>query len=104
MLMDSPISFSVKVEDEEETEKDDRSQSAADNSRCLSSIILAIVGIGTILNGIGATTTSRRSSSAGRIVLLAEWVPRIEGMCAYDLAGTGGRVVTTCCEPLREAI
>ena len=104
VLMVSSMSLSVKVKDEEETEKDDRSQSAADNSRCLSSIILAIVGIGTVLSNIGATSASGSSSSTGRIVPSAEWVPRIEGMRAYDLARTGGRVVTTCCEPLGGAI
>ena len=107
LLMVSPMSPSVTVtvkEEEEETEKDDRSHRAADNSRCPSSIVLAIDGIGTVLSSIGATTTSGRSGSAVRIVPLAEWVPRIEGMRACDLAGTGSRVVTRCYKPLGEAI
>jgi len=70
-LMVSSMSLSVTVKDEEETEKDDRSHRAADNTRCPSSIVLAI-GIVTI---IGATITSRSSSNAGRIALWAECVP-----------------------------
>ena len=69
VLMVSPMSFSVTVKDEEETEKDDRSHRAADNTRCPSSIIL-VIGIVTIpsnISNIGATTTSGRSSNAGRI-------------------------------------
>ena len=77
------MSFPVTVKNEEETEKDDRSHSAADNSCCPSPIVLAI----------------------GSIDLLAEWVSRIEGMRACDLAGTGSTVVTTRCrEPLDAAI
>ena len=82
------MSFSVTVEDEEETEKDDRSHRGADNSCCPSFIALAI-GIGTIGTNIGATTTTTGSNRcAGRIALLVEWVSRIEGMRACDLAGT----------------
>ncbi len=97
------MSFSVTVKDEEETEKDDRSHRASDNSRCPSSIVLAVT-IPSNIGNIGATTTSGSSSNAGRIAPLAEWVPRIEGMRACDLAGTGSRVVTTCYEPLGVAI
>ena len=75
-LMVSPMSFSVTVKDEEETEKDDCSHGAADNTSCPFSIVLA-VGIVTILSNIGnirAATTSRRSSNAGRIALLVQCV------------------------------
>ena len=74
-LMVSPMSLSVTVKDEEETKKDDHSHSAADDSRCPSSIVLAI-GIVTILSNIGNTgaTTTSGSNNAGRIALLAECV------------------------------
>ena len=81
------MSFSVTVEDEEETEKDDCSHRGADNSCCPSFIALAI-GIGTIGTNFGAATTTGSDRSAGRIALLVEWVSRIEGMRACDLAGT----------------
>ena len=76
-LMVSPVSFSATVKDEEETEKDDRSHRAADNTRYPSSIALTI-GIVTVLNNIGnirATTTSGSSGNAGCIAFLSECVP-----------------------------
>ena len=59
VLVVSPMSFSETVKGEQDTEKDDCSHRAADNTRCPSSIVLAI-GIVTILSNIGnigATTT-----------------------------------------------
>jgi hypothetical protein len=88
------MSLSATEKDEEETQKDDRSQCAADNSGCPSSIS---IGIDTILAIIGGATTGGINSIAGRlagrVALLAEWVSRIEGM--RDLAGTGSFVVRT---------
>ena len=78
--MASPMSFSVTVKDEEETEKDDCSHGAADNTRRPSSIVVAIgiVTIRSYISNIGATTTGGSSSNAGRIdgriALLAECV------------------------------
>ena len=91
-------SFPVTVKDEEETKKDDGSQRGADNSCCPSSIGLAI-GIGAVLTNNGAITTTGGYRGAGRIalVLLVEWVSRIEGMRACNLAGTGSTVAITRC-------
>jgi hypothetical protein len=79
---------------EEETQKDDRSQRATDNSSCPSSIT---IGTGTILANISGAANSGSNSIAGRLAgrlaLLAEWVSRIEGM--RDLAGAGGNNVIT---------
>jgi hypothetical protein len=97
------IAFSATVKDEEETEKDDRSQRATDNSSCPSSIGLN----GNILAIIGSATTSGTNSIAGRfagrLALSAGWVSRIEGM--RDLAGTGSNdVITTGQKLLGETI
>jgi len=81
-----------KEKNEEETEKHDPPHRTTDNSSCPSSIVLTI--------GIGAVATSGSNNNAGRLVdrladrlvLLAEWVSRIEGM--RDWAGTGSNGVS----------
>jgi len=89
------VSFSATENDEEETEKHDRSHGASDNTSCPPSIVLTI-GIGT---AIGAATTSGSNSRAGRLALLGKRVSRIEGM--RDLAGTGSNdVISTGCKCL----
>jgi len=83
------------VKDEEETEKDEPSHRATDNSGCPSSIVLTI--------GISATTTSGSNSNAGRLAgrlaLLAEWVSRIEGMRDIKMTGRSD-VGTTSRKPI----
>ena len=89
--------FSITEKDEEETEKDEPSHRATDNSSCPSSIILTI-RIDSVLAIIGVATTSGDNSNArrlaARLALLAEWVSRIEGMRNIKLTGSNG-VITT---------